>query len=67
MAFDKATLQRHWRVTVVVCLAYTAILSLFLIVIFFHIAPGVPDASQAKVVHRPSVQSGPMQLAIGGK
>ena len=63
MAIDKATLQRRWRVTVSVCLAYLAILTLFFVVIF--VAPWVPDRSKAK--NEPTAQSRATQLAMGGE
>ncbi len=68
MAINKAKLERHWRVTVAVCLTYTAIITLFFVVTFYHVAR-VPDASQAKVVrsNEPAVHSGPAQLATAGR
>jgi hypothetical protein len=63
MAIDKATLQRRWRVTVSICLAYLAILTLFFVVIF--VAPWVPDPGKAK--SEPVAQSRATQLAVGGE
>ena len=48
MEIDEATFQRNWRTTLAVCLAYLAILGLFLVVAVYHVAPVAPDASQAK-------------------
>ena len=61
MEIDEATFQRNWRTTLVVCLAYVAILGLFFVVAVYHVAAVAPDASQAKA--RPNAPS--VQLAKG--
>jgi hypothetical protein len=64
MEIDEATLQRNWRTTLAVCLAYVAILTLLVLVALYHVAPVAPDASQAKArPNPPSVQSDAGQLA----
>jgi hypothetical protein len=61
MEIDEATFQRNWRTTLIVCLAYVAILGLFFVVAVYHVAPVALDASQAKA--RPNAPS--VQLAKG--
>ena len=64
MEIDEANFRRNWRTTLAVCLAYVAILTLFVLVTLYHVAPVAPDASQAKArPDAPSVHSGPRQLA----
>jgi hypothetical protein len=48
MEIDEATFQRNWRTTLIVCLAYLAILGLLVVVAVYHVAPLAPDANQAK-------------------
>jgi len=62
MEIDEATFQRNWRATLAVCLAYVAILGLFLGVALYHVTWVAPDASQAKARHP---NAPPVQLANG--
>jgi len=61
MEIDEATFQRNWRTTLIVCLAYVAILGLFFVVAVYHVAAVAPEPSQAKA--RPNAPS--VQLAKG--
>jgi hypothetical protein len=61
MEIDEATLQRNWRTTLAVCLAYVAILTLLVLVAAYHVAPVAPNASQGNA--RPNAPSDARQLA----
>ena len=67
MPNDEATFQRNWKVTVGICLAYSALLIAFVFLVVLTIAEPRSTTQVRRVgPNQPSV-TGPSQLAVDRK